>query len=105
MPGDGFAPVRRTTSSRVSRWPASAVSRLRAGRPVGYLERGAKHLLTFGADPDEWLEPLAELVKDGRLRALTLERIDNVPTRESPAADALRTAGFVPSYRGLRLGA
>jgi len=37
------------------------------------------------------------------VRALTLERIDTVPVRESPAAESLRAAGFVPSYRGLRL--
>ncbi|HEV2993387.1 MAG TPA: helicase-related protein, partial [Acidimicrobiia bacterium] len=90
------------TPGRPARTPGALVV-LRAGRPVGYLERGAKHLLTFGADPEAWIEPLTELVKDGRVRALTLERIDTVPVRESPAAESLRAAGFVPSYRGLRL--
>jgi ATP-dependent Lhr-like helicase len=94
-------------------WPDSAGRPLRApgalvalygGAPVAYLEKGARRLLTFGAEPALWIEALTDLVKNGRLRALTLERIDDVATRESPAVVALRSAGFVDSYRGLRFG-
>jgi ATP-dependent Lhr-like helicase len=85
------------------RAPGALVA-LHAGVPVAYLERGARRVLTFGADPSLWIEALTDLVKNGRLRALTLERIDDVPTRESPAVTALRSAGFVDSYRGLRFG-
>ena len=90
-------------AGRPVRTPGALVA-LHGGEPVAYLERGARRLLTFGADPSRWIEALTDLVKNGRLRALTLERVDDVPTRESPAAAALRAAGFVDAYRGLRFG-
>jgi ATP-dependent Lhr-like helicase len=91
------------SAGRPVRVPGALVA-LDGGAPVAYLEKGARRLLTFGADPALWIEALTDLVKNGRLRALTLERVDDVPTRESPAAVSLRSAGFVDSYRGLRFG-
>jgi len=34
------------------------------------------------------------------MRELRLERVDRAPVGESAVADALREAGFRPSYRG-----
>ena len=45
-------------------------------------------------------EPIASLVKDGRLRKIELHRIDGAPASESPHLDALRAAGFTDGYRG-----
>jgi ATP-dependent Lhr-like helicase len=94
-------------------WP-SAVGRparaagayvvLRDGRPVAFLERGARTLFTFeGAVPDvgAWIDAIVGLVKDGRLRRIELTRVDGVSAVGSPLADALRARGFVEGYRGL----
>jgi ATP-dependent helicase Lhr and Lhr-like helicase len=79
---------------------------LRAGSAVAYIERGAKHLLTFGADAiadPSWVDAVARLVKQGRVAKLELQRVDGGPARESALAEALRAAGFVDGYRGLVL--
>jgi ATP-dependent Lhr-like helicase len=74
------------------------------GNAAAYLERGARTLLTFPAGSGgSWVDALASLVKDGRLRRIELARIDGAPAAESPFAEALRTAGFVDGYRGLVL--
>ena len=93
-------------------WPESAGRPARAagafvviadGGPVAFLERGARSLLTFGSAPGVWVDALAGLVKDGRLRRIELQRIDGTPIGESALADGLREAGFVDGYRGLTL--
>jgi ATP-dependent helicase Lhr and Lhr-like helicase len=77
---------------------------LRDGDAAAYLERGARTLLTFPAGSDgSWVDGLASLVKDGRVRRIELRTIDGEPAVESPFADVLRTAGFVEGYRGLVL--
>ena len=73
------------------------------GDLAAFLERGARSLLTFGVDPDAWVDALASLAKDGRLRKLELTRIDGAPAGDSPLADRLRGAGFTDGYRGLTL--
>jgi len=74
------------------------------GNAAAYLERGARTLLTFPAGSEgSWVDAVASLVKDGRLRRIELTRIDGAPVVESPFAEALRTAGFVEGYRGLAL--
>jgi ATP-dependent Lhr-like helicase len=82
---------------------AGAFVVLASGRPVAFLERGARSLLTFGSEPAEWVDALAALVKDGRLRRIELQRIDGLPVVESPLADPLRASGFDDGYRGLTL--
>jgi ATP-dependent Lhr-like helicase len=82
---------------------AGAYVILASGSPVAYLERGARSLLTFGADPRDWVEPLASLVKDGRLRKIELHRIDGAPAVASSHVDRLHAAGFADGYRGLTL--
>jgi ATP-dependent Lhr-like helicase len=93
------------------RWPESAGRPARVagayvvmvkGRPIAFLERGARTLFTFGDGNDaSWGDALVELVKDGRLRRIELARIDGVPAAQSPVAEALRERGFVDGYRGL----
>jgi ATP-dependent Lhr-like helicase len=73
------------------------------GRPAAFLERGAKTLVTFGADPSSWADALASLVKDGLVRRIELRTIDGSSASEHLAATALREAGFADGYRGLTL--
>ncbi|MGZ8763677.1 MAG: Lhr family helicase, partial [Acidimicrobiia bacterium] len=82
------------------------------GAPAAHLERGGRSLVRFATSAtsdssdgtgDIWIEPLATLVKDGRVAKLELQRIDGAPVRGSRAADALRAAGFRDAYRGLVL--
>ena len=62
-------------------------------------------MLTFAseAEPAAWIEALVTAHKEGRIARLALERIDDQPARQSPLADALRSAGFVDGYKGLTL--
>ena len=49
-----------------------------------------------------WADALAALVKDGRVRALEVRKVDGQPVGGGPAvAAALKQAGFVEGYRGL----
>jgi ATP-dependent helicase Lhr and Lhr-like helicase len=102
-------------------WPASAGRPARAagaylvlsdGRPIAFLERGARTLFTFadaggGNDVEDavtdasWIDAIVALVKDARLRRIELTRIDGVPVADSPLAGAFRDRGFVDGYRGL----
>jgi ATP-dependent Lhr-like helicase len=82
---------------------AGAYVVLADGAPAAYLERGARSLLTFGADPAAWVDALASLVKDGRLKRIQLGRIDGEDASAHPAAEDLRAAGFADGYRGLTL--
>ena len=51
---------------------------MRDGALVAYLERGARSLVTFTAEPD-WTGALVTLVKDGRLRQIELTTVDGQP--------------------------
>ena len=79
------------------------------GEAAVFLERGGRSLVRFPAGRDDataasWADALTRLVKDGRLRALEIGKVDGVPVAEvADAADALRAAGFVDGYRGLVL--
>jgi ATP-dependent Lhr-like helicase len=75
------------------------------GRAVLYLERGGRSLLSLpdGDDParlEAAVRALANLVADGPMRELRLERVDRLPPAESRLGEALRDVGFRPSYRG-----
>jgi ATP-dependent Lhr-like helicase len=82
---------------------AGAFVVLSNGAPAAYLERGARSLSTFGLDPEVWVDAVASLVKDGRLRRIELSRIDGGPSGEHRSAERLRAAGFSDGYRGLTL--
>ena len=71
-----------------------------------YVERGGRTLLSFADDPAE-LQPAADAlalaVRDGALGKLAVERADGAPIVASPLGDALESAGFRPTPRGLRI--
>ena len=90
------------SSGRPSR-TAGAFVTLVDGEAAAFLERGGRSMITFGVKSMGWVDALASLVKDGRLRRIELSRIDAAPASESPFAEELRAAGFVDGYRGLVL--
>jgi ATP-dependent Lhr-like helicase len=73
------------------------------GECAAYLERGGKSLLTFHTPVEEFAEAIVAAHKEGRLGRVQIERINDEPARTSPAADALRNAGFANGYKGLTL--
>jgi ATP-dependent Lhr-like helicase len=73
------------------------------GRAGAFLERGARSLVTFDEPVDRWIDALAALVKDGRIRKIELRRIDGTSATDASIADDLSAAGFVDSFRGLVL--
>jgi ATP-dependent helicase Lhr and Lhr-like helicase len=82
---------------------AGAFVALRAGRPLVYLERGAKSLVTFpgAADDHGWVPALGELVTRRRLRSIEIVKVDGAPTAERPEIrDLLLATGFRPGYKG-----
>jgi ATP-dependent Lhr-like helicase len=87
---------------------AGALVVLHDGALVLYVERGGRTLLSWTDDP-EVLEPsagaLATAVRSGALGRLTVERADGAGVHDSPLAQALESAGFRPTPRGLRLRA
>jgi ATP-dependent helicase Lhr and Lhr-like helicase len=99
-------------------WPARPEASHRPGRKAGalvvlsngalalYVERGGKTLLSWTDDPDV-LAPaaaaLGDAVRSGALGRLTVERADGGGVHDSPLAQALESAGFRPTPRGLRL--
>ena len=76
-----------------------------AGRPVILAAAGGRQVLTFaGVAPgqlDSAFAHLAHLPRGRRRRALLVERIDDLPARESPYAARLLAAGFTADYGGL----
>jgi ATP-dependent helicase Lhr and Lhr-like helicase len=85
---------------------AGALVVLAGGRLVLYVERGGKTLLSWTEDA-ALLEPcaaaLAAAVRDGALGRITVEKTDGEAVRDTPLAQALQSAGFRPTPRGLRL--
>ena len=85
---------------------AGAITVLHDGDLVLYVERGGKTLLSWSDDP-EVLGPcaaaLAGAVRDGALGRVTVEKADGGAVGDSPLAQALESAGFRPTPRGLRL--
>jgi ATP-dependent Lhr-like helicase len=77
------------------------------GDAVLYLERGGKSLLPL-RDPDPaWLTPaveaLADCIRGGRTRKVTIERFDGESVFGSPAEAPLRDSGFFSGLRGMEL--
>lgn len=73
------------------------------GHLAAFVVRGGRRVLTFPGDhsPPEVAGALAGVA--GRLRRRVVATVDGRPVESSPLAEALRDAGFVPSYRGLAL--
>ncbi|MER7281374.1 ATP-dependent helicase [Dactylosporangium sp. NPDC000244] len=90
----------------------------RAGRKAGslvvtvggdlilYVERGGRTLLSYADDPELLAlaaKALADAVHGGALGALSVERADGESILQSSLRDALASAGFRSTPRGLRL--
>jgi ATP-dependent Lhr-like helicase len=73
-----------------------------------YVERGGKTFLTFTDDQAALAvaaKALAQSVRAGALGTLSVERADGEAILDSTLAEALSTAGFTVTPRGLRLRA
>jgi len=85
---------------------AGALVVLVGGDVVLYVERGGRTLLSFMDDPEALAaagQALAGAVRSGALGAMSVERADGESVHSSPLRDALTTAGFRATPRGLRL--
>ncbi|GIJ69468.1 ATP-dependent helicase [Virgisporangium ochraceum] len=94
-----------TTGHRPGR-KAGALVVVTGGEPALYVERGGRTLLSF-TDNGEALaaaaKALADAVHSGALGAMSVERVDGEAIHSSPLRDALTSAGFRVTPRGLRL--
>jgi len=98
--------------ARHSRSPSRAAGAyvvLHDGELVLYLERGGKSLQTFARFDDPRIAELAvgalrQLIDDGRLKRLQLERVDGSAIAESAHTQRLADLGFRQAYRGYVLG-
>jgi len=87
---------------------AGALAVLVDGRPVLYVERGGRSLLSF-TESDHLLraaaEALSRAVREGWLGQLAVQRADGEVALTSNLADILRDVGFRATPKGLRLRA
>jgi ATP-dependent Lhr-like helicase len=87
---------------------AGALVVLVDGRPVFYVERGGRSLLSFTEDEQvlrAGADALAGAVHDGWLGELAVQRADGAAALTSGLAEVLREAGFRATPKGLRLRA
>ncbi|WP_203780315.1 ATP-dependent helicase [Actinoplanes rishiriensis] len=101
--GDGEAT--KTAGHRPGR-KAGALVILVSGDLVLYVERGGRTLLSFVDTPESLTaagHALAGAVRSGALGPMSVERADGESVHASPLRDALTTAGFRATPRGLRL--
>jgi ATP-dependent Lhr-like helicase len=87
---------------------AGALVALVDGKPVLYVERGGRSLLSFTEDDlalRTAADSLAKAVHDGWLGELAVQRADGESALTSRLAEVLRDAGFRATPRGLRLRA
>jgi ATP-dependent Lhr-like helicase len=92
---------------------AGALVILVDGKLTWFLERGGRSLLTFRSDPEAHRAAagaLAELVTDGSVASVLVERVDSVPVLDpaqsgdrASVAAALAETGFARTPRGMRL--
>jgi ATP-dependent Lhr-like helicase len=87
---------------------AGALVVLVGGDLVLYVERGGRTLLSFTDDPETLIaagRALADAVRSGALGVMSVERADGEAVHGTALSEALTTAGFRPTPRGLRLRA
>jgi ATP-dependent helicase Lhr and Lhr-like helicase len=83
---------------------AGAYVVLVVGALAVFVERGGRSLLTFSDDGEVLAAAtaaLADLVDEGRVDRLQLQRVDGEPPQDQLVLDHLRAAGFVDHPRGL----
>ena len=81
---------------------------LREGRPIAWLGRTERSLITFlpEAEPERGhairaiARALADLVESGRRKASLIASVDGEPTHGSPIVGALRDEGFTHGLHG-----
>ncbi|MEM7095139.1 MAG: DEAD/DEAH box helicase [Actinomycetota bacterium] len=80
---------------------AGALVVIHDGRPLVFVERGGRSLITFedAAVEPSWAAALAEAGDAGRAR-FEITKIDGRPSGESPLTAHLEAAGFTRGYRG-----
>ncbi|MDQ4096150.1 MAG: DEAD/DEAH box helicase, partial [Actinomycetota bacterium] len=87
---------------------AGALVVIVSGQLVLYVEKGGRTLLSY-SDDDRLLRPaidaLALAAHDGMLGRLTVQKADGEDIEDTPFAEALLSAGFRFTSRGLRLRA
>jgi ATP-dependent Lhr-like helicase len=106
----GSLPWPRREGSRKPARTAGAHVVLVDAEPVLYLERGGRALQVLAASAgDSRLEPaiaaLAEHVRAGRIKRISLEKVDGEPVVGSSWEEKLVAAGFSPGPRKLSLSA
>jgi ATP-dependent Lhr-like helicase len=75
-----------------------------AGDLAMFVERGGRSLVTFSDDVDVLAvaaAALADMVEEGRVDRLQLQRVDGDAPEQQPVLEHLRNAGFVDHPRGL----
>jgi ATP-dependent Lhr-like helicase len=78
------------------------------GYLVVYVEKGGRTLLSYSDDAtvlQPAIDALALAAREGMLGRLTVQKADGEAVEETPFGDALLTAGFRLTSRGLRLRA
>jgi ATP-dependent Lhr-like helicase len=94
------------TSGKPARNTSSLVV-IRAGEPLVWYDRRGHHLVTFpGSRPDSsWADALVVLVKEGRVSAVEVRKVDGLAVSDPEVAPdvltQLRNRGFSDGYRGL----
>lgn len=95
------------SSHRAAR-KAGALVVVADGELVAYVERGGKTMLAYVDDADvlrQAADAVAALVRTGRVRRLAVEAVNGAFVLGTPFGEALRSAGFGETPRGLRLDA
>ena len=97
-------------------WPATAgrparnvssLTVLRAGEPLVWFDKRGHHVVTFpnALIDTSWIGALQMLVKDGRMKALEIRKVngDTLMGADAPEGfvELLRAGGFADGYRGM----
>jgi ATP-dependent Lhr-like helicase len=102
QPYGGALPWPKRAGARAARVAGAYVVSV-GGEAVLYVERGGRSLVPLRDPSRDWLKPalaaLADHVRSGRGRRLTVERFDGEPVVESAALELLVEAGFLAGPR------
>ena len=93
-------------ASGIMQRASGAVVVMREGHLLLYLDRGGRHLLTFGEDElllSEALEGLRDLLAERNRKAIRIDKVDGQGALQSPRADWLRSHGLSADHRGFAI--